>query len=63
MTALPIAGLDVSPDHGRIAVLLRSRTGTTLAVTAPPSLHAGTSTLAVDDTLIHLRGLTQVQWR
>ena len=62
-TPLPIAGLDVSPDHGRIAVLLRSRTGTTLAVTAPPSLHAGTSTLAVGATLIHLRGLTQVQWR
>jgi hypothetical protein len=63
MTPLPIAGLDVSPDHDRIAVLLRSRTGTTLAVTAPPSLHAGTSTLAVGATLIHLRGLTQVQWR
>jgi hypothetical protein len=62
-TALPIAGLDVAPDHGRIAVLLRSRTGTTLAVTAPPSLHGGTSTLAVGATLIHLRGLTQVQWR
>jgi hypothetical protein len=62
-TTLRIAGLDVSPDHSRIAVLLRSRTGTTLAVTAPPSLHAGASTLAVDATLIHLRDLTQVQWR
>ena len=61
--ALPITGLDASPDGSRIAVLLRSRSGTTLAVTKPPRLHAGPAALAPGLTLLHLRGLTQVQWR
>ena len=61
--ALPIAGLDVSPDHRRIALLLRSRTGTTLTVTTPPRLASGRSTLAPGATLIHLSGLDQLQWR
>lgn len=61
--ALPIAGLDVSPDRSRIAVLLRGRSGTTLTVTAPPRVHAGPATLGPGLMLLHLRGLTQVQWR
>ena len=61
--AAPIAGLDVSPDHRRIALLLRSPTGTTLAVTTPPRLRSRPATLARGATLIHLRGLSQVQWR
>jgi hypothetical protein len=61
--SLPIVGLDVSPDHRRIAVLLRSRTGATLAVTTVPRLQSGVSTLAPGATLIHLHGLSQVQWR
>ena len=59
----PIAGLDVSPDRGRIAVLFRSPTGTTLALTIPPRRRGGPSGLDGGVTLAHLRGLTQVQWR
>jgi hypothetical protein len=60
---LPIAGLDVSPDHSRIALLYRSPSGTTLAVTTPPRLQAGPAALTSGLTLLHNRGLTQVQWR
>jgi hypothetical protein len=61
--SLPIAGLDVSPDRARIAVLLRSPSGTNLVVTTPPRLHGGPPTLTPGATLLRLRGPAQVQWR
>jgi hypothetical protein len=62
-SALPITGLDASPDHSRIALLFSARSGTTLAVTTPPRLHAGPAALTSGLTLLHRRGLMQVQWR
>jgi hypothetical protein len=61
--AARIAGLDVSPDHRRIALLLRGPAGTTLAVTAPPRLQSDAARLAPGAPLLHLRSLSQVQWR
>ena len=61
--SLPIAGLDVSPDRGRIAILLRTPSGTTLALTTPPRLRGSRAALDRGVTVAHLRGLTQVQWR
>ena len=61
--SFPIAGLDVSPDRGRIAVLLRGPSGATLVVTIPPRLHGGPPALTPGPTLLRLRGPAQVQWR
>jgi hypothetical protein len=59
----PITGLDASPDRHSIAVVLGGRFGTTLEVAPPPRLHSVAPTLAHGLVLLHLRGLTQVQWR